>query len=120
MACHDSGGSKSGVELSNHERGPRVVKLEVLINGNTNNYRLGGYDALAVLATKLVGHPWRDIGQSSVRAPDVHIYAGSKLPWLVLGEGAQVFPDYYRAKDVWSRDSLERKAELVAALTGQP
>ena len=52
--------------------------------------------------------------------PDVHIYASSKLPWLVLGEDAQVFPDYYRAKEVWSRDSLERKAELVAALTGQP
>lgn len=47
--------------------------------------------------------------------PDVHIFASSRLPWLVLGEGALVFPEYYRAKDVWSGPSLERRKVLVAA-----
>lgn len=47
--------------------------------------------------------------------PDVHIYVSSKLPWLVLGQDAQVFPEYYRAKDVWPESSLARRKVLLAA-----
>jgi hypothetical protein len=50
--------------------------------------------------------------------PDVHIYTSSKLPWLTLAEGAPAFPEYYRAKDVWSEASLQRRKALVAARPG--
>jgi hypothetical protein len=49
--------------------------------------------------------------------PDVHIFTSTKLPWITLTEGAPVFPEYYRAKEVWSEASLARRQVLVAAGT---
>tara|TARA_R110001592_G_scaffold363398_2_gene687942 strand:+ start:12241 stop:12765 length:525 start_codon:yes stop_codon:yes gene_type:complete len=49
--------------------------------------------------------------------PDVHIFTSTKLAWLTLAEGSQVFPEYYRAKDIWSADSLQRRQALTAART---
>jgi hypothetical protein len=50
--------------------------------------------------------------------PDVHIFTSSKLPWLTLTGGAPVFPEYYRTKEVWSEDSLQRRQALFAAKPG--
>lgn len=47
--------------------------------------------------------------------PDIHIYTSSKQPWVVLPEGASAEKDYYAAKDVWPKDSLERRAVLLNA-----
>lgn len=44
--------------------------------------------------------------------PDVHIYVASKQPWVVLPDGARAFPGYYRASEVWSAASLERRRLL--------
>jgi hypothetical protein len=46
--------------------------------------------------------------------PDVQIYTGSKLPWVVLSEGEwpvgkKSFEEYYEIEEVWSRESLERR-----------
>ena len=46
--------------------------------------------------------------------PDIHIYIASKQPWVVLPPGVPVAAEYYRASDVWRKDSLERRAALVA------
>ncbi|MEZ5531542.1 MAG: GFA family protein [Steroidobacteraceae bacterium] len=40
--------------------------------------------------------------------PDIHIYTSTRLPWVVLPEGARVVPEFYDAKTVWSADSLAR------------
>ncbi|WP_417278068.1 GFA family protein [Celeribacter sp.] len=40
--------------------------------------------------------------------PDVHIFTSTKLPWVVLPEGAQVFEAFYSPKEVWSEASLAR------------
>lgn len=40
--------------------------------------------------------------------PDVHIFTSTKLPWVVLPEGAQVFEGFYRPKEVWPEESLAR------------
>ena len=40
--------------------------------------------------------------------PDVHIYTESKQRWFELPAGARAVPTYYRKRDVWSRESLER------------
>jgi hypothetical protein len=47
--------------------------------------------------------------------PDIHIYTGSKQPWVVLPPGAPAVVEYYRAADYWPGDSLRR---LAAARTG--
>ncbi|MFD2175028.1 GFA family protein [Rhodobacter lacus] len=41
--------------------------------------------------------------------PDVHIYTSTKLPWVVLPEGAKVFAEYYRSAEVWSPAALARR-----------
>jgi len=46
--------------------------------------------------------------------PDIHIYTGSKQPWVVLPPGAAAVPEYYSAKQVWPADSLARFQALRA------
>lgn len=41
--------------------------------------------------------------------PDVHIYTRSRLPWVVLPEGARAFEEYYSTKAEWPPDSIARR-----------
>ncbi|WP_420714742.1 GFA family protein [Roseateles sp. SL47] len=45
-------------------------------------------------------------------APDVHIFTGSKQPWVVLPSGPPAFDQYYARNDVWSPEALARWAAL--------
>jgi len=47
--------------------------------------------------------------------PDVHIYTSSKQPWVTLSPDALVVEEYYITEEVWSKESLERRAVLYAA-----
>jgi len=40
--------------------------------------------------------------------PDVHIFTSTKLPWIALPEGAQVFAEFYDVPKVWSPEALAR------------
>lgn len=44
--------------------------------------------------------------------PDVHIFTASKQPWIVLPPDVPAVPEYYRASDVWSAESLARREVL--------
>ena len=44
--------------------------------------------------------------------PDVHIYTSSKLPWVVLPDGARAVPEFYDRESVWTADSLARLRAL--------
>ena len=44
--------------------------------------------------------------------PDVHIYTESKQPWVALPAGARAFTQYYKSREVWSAESLERRERL--------
>ncbi|MEJ2257157.1 MAG: GFA family protein [Woeseiaceae bacterium] len=46
--------------------------------------------------------------------PDVHIFVESKQPWVEIPDGAAVFERFYRAGEVWTRDSLARRQALFA------
>ena len=48
--------------------------------------------------------------------PDVQIFTTSKQPWVVLPDGARVFPEYYRREEVWSAEALSRYAALLPAI----
>jgi hypothetical protein len=41
--------------------------------------------------------------------PDIHIFTSSKQPWVVLPEGALVFPEYYDRETCWPAESLARR-----------
>jgi hypothetical protein len=44
--------------------------------------------------------------------PDIHIYTRSKLPWVLLPEGALAVEAYYDSGHVWPAESLERRKAL--------
>jgi hypothetical protein len=44
--------------------------------------------------------------------PDIHIYADSKQPWVVLPPGARSTAGFYNLPDYWSAESLARMAVL--------
>ncbi len=41
--------------------------------------------------------------------PDAHIFTRSKLPWVVLPEGAPAFEVYYDLQALWPKASLDRR-----------
>lgn len=47
--------------------------------------------------------------------PDIHIFTSTKLPWVVLPQGAQAVAEFYKISERWPKDSLERRAALMAA-----
>jgi hypothetical protein len=46
--------------------------------------------------------------------PDAHVFTSSKQPWVVIPEGARAFAEFYRSEDVWSPESLARRAAWKA------
>lgn len=47
--------------------------------------------------------------------PDIHIFTSSKQPWVVLPPATPAVTEYYKASEFWPKDSLERRAALLAA-----
>jgi hypothetical protein len=52
-------------------------------------------------------------------APDVHIFARSKLPWVALPESVPAFSVYYDTNKLWPAASLERLEAVLAAARKQ-
>ena len=48
-------------------------------------------------------------------APDVHIFARSKLGWVTLPESVPAFEVYYDMRKLWPAASLERLEAVMAA-----
>ncbi len=46
--------------------------------------------------------------------PDIHIFTSSKQPWVVLPAGTPAVAEYYKASEMWPRESLDRRAALLA------
>ena len=51
--------------------------------------------------------------------PDIHIYAASKQPWVTIPPDVPSVPEYYRASEKWPKESLERRAALLARVKQQ-
>jgi len=47
--------------------------------------------------------------------PNIHIFTATKQPWVVFPPGMPVVDEYYKAADYWPKESLERRAALMAA-----
>ena len=50
--------------------------------------------------------------------PGVHIFTASKQPWVVLPVGTPAVAEYYKASELWPKESLERRAALLARAAG--
>jgi hypothetical protein len=46
-------------------------------------------------------------------APDVHIFARSKVPWVTLPNGVPAFDVYYDMEKVWRPESLARRKAML-------
>jgi hypothetical protein len=44
--------------------------------------------------------------------PNVHIFTASKQPWVVLPEGTPAVEEYYDYRELWPKDSIERRRAL--------
>ncbi len=51
--------------------------------------------------------------------PDIHIFTASKQPWVVLPPNIPAVAEYYKASELWPKESLERRAVLLAARSQQ-
>jgi len=40
--------------------------------------------------------------------PDIHIFSSSKLPWVTLPADVPAVPEFYRFRDYWPVESLDR------------
>ena len=47
--------------------------------------------------------------------PDIHIFTSTKQPWVMLPAGTPAVPEYYKASERWPKESLARRAALMAA-----
>jgi len=52
--------------------------------------------------------------------PDIHIFTASKQPWVVLPPGTPAVPEYYKSAEMWPKESLERRAALLASRAAAP
>lgn len=71
-----------------------------------SNYA-GGGDAVRFIRVGTLDEPDR-------LPPDVHIFTASKQPWVVLPPGIPAVEAYYDASRLWPRESLARRAVLLA------
>jgi hypothetical protein len=72
-----------------------------------SNYA-GGGDAVRFIRVGTLDEPDR-------LPPDIHIYTSSKQPWVILPTGTPAVPEFYQLDERWPKESLERRAALVAA-----
>ncbi|MEO6968660.1 MAG: GFA family protein [Rhodanobacteraceae bacterium] len=50
--------------------------------------------------------------------PDIHIFTMSKQPWLILPPNTPAMPGYYDREIHWPKESLARRAAVMAASNG--
>ena len=91
---------------SNSGKGQRISRCPSCRIAVWSNYA-GAGDAVRFVRVGTLDEPDR-------LPPDIHIFTASKQPWVVLPPGAVAVAEYYKASEHWPKDSLERRAALVA------
>ena len=59
------------------------------------------------------------LDESGRLSPDIHIFTSTKQPWVMLPAGTPAVAEYYKASEYWPKESLERRAALMAAKSRQ-
>ncbi len=65
-----------------------------------SNYS-GAGNAIRFLRVGTLDHP-------DLFPPDIHIFTSSKLPWVMLPDDVPAVPEFYRFKEHWTDENIER------------
>ena len=90
---------------SNSGRGQKIARCPKCRIALWSNYG-GGGDAIRFVRVGTLDDPARC-------PPDIHIFTSSKQPWVVLPPGTPAMPEYYKASELWPKESLERRAAVM-------
>jgi len=91
---------------SNSGKGQKVSRCPRCRIAVWSNYA-GGGDAIRFVRVGTLDSP-------DLLPPDVHIFTASKQPWVVLPPDTPATAEYYKASELWPKESLERRAALRA------
>ncbi|MEQ1853049.1 MAG: GFA family protein [Chthoniobacteraceae bacterium] len=92
---------------SNSGKGQKISRCPKCHIAVWSNYA-GGGDAVRFVRVGTLDDPDR-------LPPDIHIFTASKQPWVVLPAGTPAVPEFYKASEMWPKESLERRAALMAS-----
>lgn len=90
---------------SHSGKGQRISRCPTCRIAVWSNY--GGADAIRFVRVGTLDEPDR-------LPPDIHIFTASKQPWVVLPVGTPAVAEYYKASELWPKESLERRSALLA------
>src|SRR5215813_8964733 len=85
--------------------GQKITRCPVCRVALWSNYA-GAGDAVRFVRVGTLDEPNR-------LPPDIHIFTASKQPWVVLPPDARTVPEYYKSAEVWSQESLARRAAVL-------
>jgi len=91
---------------SNSGKGQKISRCPRCRIAVWSNYA-GGGDGVRFVRVGTLDEPDR-------LPPDIHIFTASKQPWVVLPPETPAVAEYYKAAELWPKESLERRAALVA------
>ena len=94
---------------SNSGKGQKIARCPVCRIALWSNYA-GAGDAVRFVRVGTLEEPDR-------LPPDIHIFTASKQPWVVIPPGALAVPEYYKSAEVWPKESLARRAAVLAKAT---
>ena len=93
---------------SNSGKGQRIARCPKCLVSVWSNYAGAGH-AVRFVRVGSLDEPDR-------LPPDVHIFTASKQHWVQLPSGTRAFPEYYKTAEQWPKESLERRATLLAQM----
>jgi hypothetical protein len=91
---------------SNSGKGQKIARCPKCRIAVWSNYA-GGGDAVRFIRVGTLDEPDR-------LPPDIHIYVESKQPWVAIPTGTPAVPEFYKASEYWSKESLARRSALSA------
>ena len=89
---------------SNSGKGQKIVRCPDCRVALWSHY-MGAGETLCFVRVGTLDEPDR-------LAPDIHIYVGSKQPWVVLPPDVPAVDEYYDRDDYWPAESLARRRAL--------
>jgi hypothetical protein len=90
---------------SNSGKGQKFVRCPSCRIALWSHYA-GAGDAVSFIRVGTLDEPDR-------LPPDIHIFTGSKQPWVVLSPDVPAFEKFYDRKEMWPEESLERRRAVL-------
>ena len=88
-------------------KGQKISRCPMCRVAVWSNYA-GAGDVARFVRVGTLDEPWR-------LPPDVHIFTSTKQPWVVLPPDTPAVPEYYKASQMWPKESLERRAKMLGS-----